>query len=218
MQISGAIGIQARMSSRRFPGKSMAPICGKPMIQHVIDRCFLSKEIKIVFLLTSTDASDDVLADFVQRQTQAAVQRGNLNDVFSRYWDLVRHQNLDFVVRICGDSPLISPSLIDECISCFSNEIDLVTNVFPRSFPNGQSVEIINRAALEKMSILTLTDEEKEHVTKFIYNNRCDFNIRSIFPKVKLCKQDSFVIDSVEDYYRVESYIKEGKNTDFGCL
>ncbi|SVE23592.1 uncharacterized protein METZ01_LOCUS476446, partial [marine metagenome] len=83
--------------------------------------------------------------------------------------------------RICGDSPFIDPSIIDEAIAVFSSsDFDLVTNVFPRSFPKGQSVEIIKTTALGRISKAMLSDEEREHATSYFYNNHLKFKIGTI--------------------------------------
>ena len=58
-------------------------------------------------------------------------------------------------MRISADSPLIKTSIINKCINVKKNffNYDLITNVFPRSFPSGQSVEIINTNVLKKYQV-----------------------------------------------------------------
>lgn len=70
---------------------------------------------------------------------------GPLNNVFKRFYSIIIHESCKSFVRISADSPLMDPSLIDRAVSLFKkNRYDIVTNVFPRTFPKGFSVEVIN--------------------------------------------------------------------------
>ena len=57
-----------------------------------------------------------------------------------------------YFVRVSGDSPMIDPKLIDKAIkiSKKTKGHDIITNVFPRTFPKGQSVEVIKTFTLKK--------------------------------------------------------------------
>ena len=78
--------------------------------------------------------------------------RGPLEDVAKRMLDAAQYYKKDAFVRINGDSPLIDPCIISNAIKIYQNKnYDLVTNVFPRSFPIGQSVEVIRTSTFNKM-------------------------------------------------------------------
>ena len=62
----------------------------------------------------------------------------------SRFYEIIKIYNLSFCVRVCADSPLLDGNLIKKAISYIDKNIDIVTNVMPRTFPKGQSVEVIN--------------------------------------------------------------------------
>ena len=98
-------------------------------------------------------------------------------------------KNSSNFLRISADSPLIDPYLIDKIISLKNKKkykkYDLITNIFPRKFPRGQSVEIINTRTLFK-NLKKMSKGEKEHVTKYFYNNHKDFLIKNFFLKKKL--------------------------------
>ena len=67
--------------------------------------------------------------------------------------DAANYFNLESFVRVNGDSPLLNSKILDLGISIFQkDEYDLVTNTFPRSFPIGQSVEVIKTGTFEKTS------------------------------------------------------------------
>jgi len=81
-------------------------------------------------------------------------------------------------VRISGDSPMIDPRLVDQAINRFTLEgCDLVTNVQRRTFPKGQSVEVLNVDKFGRV-VETLHDpHDREHVTSFYYKNPEMFRI-----------------------------------------
>ena len=72
-------------------------------------------------------------------------------------------------MRISGDSPLIDPSIILKGVGLYkSGSYDLITNIFPRSYPVGQSVEIIRTDSLGNILSNNLTLSEKEHNKIFL--------------------------------------------------
>ena len=75
----------------------------------------------------------------------------------------------EWVVRICADSPLIPASLIRSMINLVEPDFDLVTNVHPRSFPHGYSVEILRRRLFTEKEFFPQTDTDREHVTPHLY-------------------------------------------------
>ena len=91
-------------------------------------------------------------------------------------------------MRINGDSPLIKSSIIDRAIALQKNnkKYDIITNVMPRSYPKGQSVEIISTKIL-KMNLKYFTKSNKEHVTSFFYKKKSFFLIKNF--KSKLTKK-----------------------------
>ena len=94
-------------------------------------------------------------------------------------------KNAKSFIRISGDSPYIDPKLIDEVISKSYkklNKFDLVTNAFPRTFPKGQSIEIINTNKLKSI-LKKINKSEKENVTEHFYKNSKKFNIMNIKSK-----------------------------------
>ena len=80
--------IQARMSSRRLPGKVLMNLAGKPVLQHVIERLNYCKTFKEIIVATSIDKSDDEIENFCQ-ENKINIFRGSLNDVLDRFYRLV---------------------------------------------------------------------------------------------------------------------------------
>lgn len=163
--------VQARLSSSRLPGKVLMPLHGQPMILFMLERVRQAKRIDEIVLATSTDASDDPLAEAVSA-TGTTVHRGPLDDVLARFAGAVEPRPADWVVRLTGDCPLIDPAVVDRVIAQAQDDrLDYCTNAVPASFPDGLDVEVMTRAALTTAAAEARLPSEREHVTPFIRNH-----------------------------------------------
>lgn len=157
--------IQARMSSTRFPGKVLEPLCGMPMIVFMARRVANAELLDDVVVATSTDATDDALAEAVIK-AGLRVFRGDLNDVLGRYAAAAVLENATEVVRLTGDCPLIDPAIIDAVIQVRRHkEFDYSSNVDPPTYPDGLDVECFTREALDEANARASLPAEREHVT-----------------------------------------------------
>jgi spore coat polysaccharide biosynthesis protein SpsF len=163
--------LQARMTSSRLPGKVMAPLLGEPMIGRQIERLRRAQRIDKLVVATSTDASDDPLADYVQ-SLGVQVFRGPLDDVLERFRaTLVRHPEAKAVVRLTADCPLTDPELIDLVIEHHHTAgADYTSNTLgTRTYPHGLDTEVIAPDALVDAAERAVDPYEREHVTPYIY-------------------------------------------------
>jgi len=162
--------IQARMGSTRLPGKVMKDICGKPMLERIVDRVLLSHEVNKVVVATSNLNKNDVICDFCNDKA-INVYRGSEKDVLGRYYKCATKNNADVVVRITADCPFVSPRMIDDMISLFLvKECDFVSNVMERTFPKGLDLEVFSMNLLQKTFNNAISDYDREHVTPYMYN------------------------------------------------
>lgn len=202
--------IQARSSSKRFRRKVLFKVNKKPIIYHVINRLNSSKKVKRIIVATSSKKSDNELASYLKK-IGVECYRGSLNNVALRLYNAAKKYRLNFFMRISGDSPLIDPQIINRAIEIFSKNrnIDLVTNVFPRTFSSGQSVEIIKTKLLESY-IAKMNATEKEHVTSFFYSNYKKFKIINFKNKnsQKYKKNLKFSVDTKSDLLKILKYFK----------
>jgi spore coat polysaccharide biosynthesis protein SpsF len=203
------IFVQARMSSRRFPGKVLAPLAGRPLISHVIDRCGAAFGADKVVVATSTEASDDALARTV-RELGCAVFRGELDNVLGRFQRCLGQHPCEWFVRISADSPLIDPRLIVSVAEQRAPQFDLVTNVQTRTFPPGQSVEVVRSECFAGIDAAALSAEEREHVTLVFYRAPERYRIRSVVSRHPDLARQPLTVDTPEDLRAVEALIKAG--------
>ena len=175
------VGIQARLSSTRLPGKSLIKIKEKTLLCYLLERLKKNIPCENIFILTSDLESDSRIVKYCKKK-KINFFLGSLTNVLNRYYEFSNYYNLDAVVRISGDSPMIDSNLITQMIKEFKKQSDLnlLTNTFPRTFPSGQSVEIISFKTLKQLNFLNLRQYYTEHVTNYIYENSSKFNIRNI--------------------------------------
>jgi spore coat polysaccharide biosynthesis protein SpsF len=182
-QCIGAI-VQARMSSQRLPGKSLRLLGGKPMLQYVLESLTQVDDLAETLVATSTDSSDDPIAEFCERFATPCF-RGSLDNVAERFLGTARRQSFAAFVRVSGDSPLLDPRLVTRAIDLFQEtDADLATNVFPRTYPPGMSVEIVKTETFERVIPELTEPDDREHVTSFFYRNAAEFQIASFVREV----------------------------------
>jgi spore coat polysaccharide biosynthesis protein SpsF len=166
------------MSSTRLPGKVMLEVNGRPMISWQISR-ILQSDVDGLVLVTSTEESDDTLTDFVI-SLGVPVYRGSIENVFSRFWNVLETYKPERFLRLTGDCPLVMPNLINEMLTDFEKfPCDYMSNTNPPTFPDGLDIEIASFATLERLSKFELTADEKEHVTLGVYKRPAEFMLRN---------------------------------------
>ena len=152
-------------------------------------------------VVTSDQAADDAIAKLAEGMGLACV-RGDELDVASRYGTAIRKYGFDAFVRVCGDSPLLDAELVRRGLSEYSSgAVDLVSNTQPRTFPKGQSVEVLRSstflAALPQFS----EPEDREHVTRYFYRNPNRFRIRNFASDME-SGAVQLSVDTPEDFLR----------------
>ncbi|HRY28814.1 MAG TPA: NTP transferase domain-containing protein [Elusimicrobiota bacterium] len=172
-----AVVVQARMTSQRLPGKVLKVLGGGPLLARVWERVRRATTVDEALVATSDDRTDDALADFCQKE-HIGFFRGSLTDVAGRFKGVFEKYGLDAFVRISGDSPFIDPALIDDCVRVYrKGDHDIVTDVLKRTFPRGQSVEVVGREAFFRAYPEMRTEEDREHVTPYFYRSLGAFRI-----------------------------------------
>lgn len=196
--------VQARMNSTRFPGKVLHPVCGKALLDYLLESLEKCVELSGTAVLTSDQPSDRPLIDFCQA-SKVRLLRGPLDDVAARFLLAVESFNLDSFVRISGDSPLLDHRLVDRAVRLFrENEVDLATNVGRRTFPKGQSVEVIRAEAFVRACREMKDPADREHVTPYFYRRPDEFRILN-FEAPGDHGRIQLSVDTAEDMVRFEN-------------
>lgn len=203
--------VQARVTSKRFPRKMIKKINGNSILEILIDRLKLSRKISEIIILTSKNNSDNSIVK-ICKSKKIKFYRGPLNNVAKRFYEILKKKDVRSFLRICGDSPLIDYKLIDKAITKFNwKKHDLLTNIFPRSYPKGQSIEIINSKIYKNYFSLFKKKYHKEHVTTYFYDNFEKFKIHKLKNNINQ-SNINLSIDTIEDFEKIKKLIFYSKS------
>src|SRR6185369_7690857 len=116
MKIIGII--PARYASTRFPGKPLALIAGKPLIQHVVEQCQKAKSLSQVFVATDDTRIWEVAQNFCQVEMTSPDHPSGTD----RIAEVVQRTACDAAINIQGDEPMIDPAVIDAVAQVLSRD------------------------------------------------------------------------------------------------
>ncbi len=108
--------IPARMGSSRFPGKPLAPMLGRPMVEHVYRRTILCKALSDVFVATCDKEIFESVEAFGGKAIMTSASHQRASD---RVAEAAAGLDFDVVVMIQGDEPMTYPEMIEESVSPF---------------------------------------------------------------------------------------------------
>lgn len=212
------IVVQARMTSKRFPGKSMAMLAGKPVLQHVLERAKQIKNVpgceknRVIVAVPDTDDSDPMLV--LARDLKVDNFCGPEDDVLKRYYDAAVFFKFDVIMRITADCPLVNPVICNELLDLFLwRNLDYASNIFPtRSYPAGLDCEVMSFDALEAAHIKAVAPYDREHVTPWLQREEA---VRKALLSQRVDRsEDNWCVDYPADIQRIETVmqlIKEKK-------
>jgi spore coat polysaccharide biosynthesis protein SpsF len=193
--------VQARTGSTRCPAKVMRTVAGKRLIDYTLDALEFCRAGRPLIVATSNDPLDDALAAHCTARL-VPVMRGPLLDVAGRFRCVLQNFPVGAFVRVSGDSPLIDHRLVDRAVDLFRTQRpDLVSNVVERTYPKGQSVEVISSHAFMKAEEEMTSTEDREHVTPWFYRNTDRYRIVSLKADENV-GQASMVVDTEEEFER----------------
>jgi len=185
----------------------LEPLAGMPLIQFVCKR--LSRISQAGFLVAMSDeSSDDNLALFCQ-ESGFPVFRGSLDDVLDRCIQAAQSKKASYIVRVCGDTPLIDVSLLDTMLKLLIKEnLDYVAPD-RMTCASGFYSEAVTLSALERAALGSVDKNDREHVTRFIVNNPGLFKVKlvstALFPE--FIRDEHLTIDYPKDLIRVNEIV-----------
>jgi spore coat polysaccharide biosynthesis protein SpsF len=201
--------IQARMGSSRLPGKILLDASGKPMLQYLIDKL---NKIECVKIIATTDkVQDDEIVQYANKNN-ILFFRGSESNVLSRYYECAKFFDIDIIVRITSDCPLIDEKLINESIKFYltnNNENCYLSNSIKRTFPRGFDFEIFSFKLLTNAFINAKEEWEKEHVTPFIYQDNSGHTIIEQITNKTDESHLRITLDTIEDYNLIKILIEK---------
>jgi spore coat polysaccharide biosynthesis protein SpsF (cytidylyltransferase family) len=232
-RINVGVIIAARMTSERFPGKHLAMLNGKTVIERVIDNCIKIQPItKVIVAVPDTDDSEPLLEHIAHTyRNKKLVDNfcGSEFNVLERLYTCAKHFNFDVILRVTGDCPYINPKIGSEVLELLLRQkYDYTSNIFPkRTFPKGLDVECFTFDCLEiayfswKQEYDTMQIQGtfgpvsqrlagwSEHVTPWMQTH-VDVT-RGLVQQKKDMSDINLCVDYPEDIKRIEELIKTPK-------
>jgi spore coat polysaccharide biosynthesis protein SpsF len=165
---SVGIVIQVRSSSKRFKNKFRAKINHDSIILFLIKRILKFK--KNIRLIIAIPNNDQKVYEHLKNVKNIDIFNGSKNDVLDRYYKCAKKFNLNTIVRLTGDNPLIDLNIMFKSLNRHViNKKKFTTNCINETFPNGFEFEIISSEILNYAWKNSFLKSEREHVTPYIY-------------------------------------------------
>jgi len=189
------------------------PLQGKPLFLRQAERVAAARLAGRIIIATTLDPQDDPIED-ICRQEGLDCFRGHATDLLDRHYQAALRFPADAVIKIPSDCPLIDPAVIDRVIGFYldhSTEYDFVSNLHPASWPDGNDVEIMSFATLERAWREARRPMEREHTTPYIWENPDLFRIGNVGMEggVDHSMTHRFTIDYAEDYAFIRTVFDE---------
>jgi spore coat polysaccharide biosynthesis protein SpsF len=203
--------VQARMTSKRFPGKVLETLLGKPVLQHVLERVkAVSNADVVVCAYPAADASRPI--EDLCKSLNVVTFAGDEHDVLGRYWQAAKANCLDVVMRCTADCPFLNPAACGQVLELLLNDnrLDYASNIYPtRTFPKGLDCEAFTWRCLDSAHKVATDPYDREHVTPYI-QRESGFN-RGLIKQDVDESEMNLCIDYPEDIDRLEGLIAVGE-------
>ncbi|MCW2249529.1 spore coat polysaccharide biosynthesis protein SpsF [Azospirillum fermentarium] len=194
--------IEARMTSTRLPGKVLLPAVGKPMLELMVERLRRVPSLAGIVIATTVNATDDPV-EALARRLGVDCYRGSEEDVLTRVLEASRAHEVDVIVEITGDCPLIDPGVVEDVIARYRESgVDYVSNFLEgRRYPLGMETQAFATTILEDVARRSDDPVDHEHVSLFIYRNPQLYSLADCPPRPALADPGlRLTLDTVEDY------------------
>ena len=199
--------IQARMGSTRLPGKILAPIAGRPLLQVLIERLRRkpggSPTVDEWWLATTENEEDQLTASWGEA-LGLRVFRGSTDDVLSRFVGILKQTQADWVVRITADDPFMDGNtlsiMLQQALEAKDDVALIAESPDKRSYPLGYIPQVARANAILEAdtSILATEPWHRSHVLSWTTAHR---KVEAIKPflGLKIHPEWRWTVDTAED-------------------
>ena len=202
MKIVGVI--QARTGSTRLPAKVLLPLVGRPALERMIERVAAATTLDDLVVATTKREQDDPIRALAARLGVRCTS-GDTYDLIDRHLQVARETGADAVVKLPSDCPLIDPRVIDQVVATYrahGGAYVFVSNLHPPTWPDGNDVEVIERATLETAWREADKAFQREHTTPFVWDQPERFPALNVAwdKGLDLSLTHRLTLDYAEDY------------------
>lgn len=209
MSKTGVI-IEARMTSNRLPGKVLMEFSnGMNSLELIHKTCKDIHGIDDVIVATTINIEDDEIVNWCINNN-INVFRGSEEDVMGRVLNAAQTFELNTIIEITGDCPLIDKSIVSTVLETYRrNNCDYISNCDIRFFPDGMDVQIFSTSVLNESYQRASTALEREHVTLEIRQNPGISKIFCAGPYDHYQPKLGLTLDTREDYIFLNKIINK---------
>jgi spore coat polysaccharide biosynthesis protein SpsF (cytidylyltransferase family) len=203
--------VQCRLGSTRFPRKALAPLGGRPVIVHVVERALQIPGVDRVIVATPWGDAG-VIAQELPDDERLSVFHARIDDedVLGRFVAaLANYPECETVLRLTGDCPLIDPLVCERVLALYRWTGQYAwTNTHRGDWPDGLDCEVFSRVVLKLMDA-SAVGAAREHVTSGWRASRATLEggMAELPPDPAYRDWPKVSIDTPEDLARVEEFI-----------
>lgn len=204
-----AVIVACRMKSTRLKNKAIIPVNGLPSIELCLKNCLEIKEASEVILATSTEEADSILENYTYNE-KVKFWKGDPEDVMQRYIDACEANDIDVIVRVTGDCPVISKEIASFLMKHhFENGADYTA---AKASAVGTACEIYNVSVLKKVIAYVGRANHSEYMTWYMQNNKDIFKVQLIDLPENLVRNYRLTLDYDEDLELLNKIFEELEN------
>ncbi len=191
--------VQARMGSTRLPGKVLAPLADRPVLDWVVAAARRIPGVDQVIVATSVADADAAIADWCAAN-DVACHRGPEQDVLRRFAEAATGAGADTILRLTADCPFLDPQVCGAVLALLRRSgADYATNAEPASWPDGLDCEAFTTAALTRADRDAGAAGDREHVTPYIRHGRGQFSVRTLPCPLPGLSHERWTLDTPAD-------------------
>jgi spore coat polysaccharide biosynthesis protein SpsF len=186
--------VQARMESTRFYGKVCAPLLGQPLLLWLLDRISSMRTPHRLVVASPGTPANHAIADLCAKHGYTCeLVAGDPNDVLGRFHVVAHQYGAKTIIRLCGDTPLIDPTILDGLLAF--HHAHSIPSIIHRGMLSGEQLAarrvtmppaltgigiewgdgfdcaVISRTALDTAFLEAELPSDREHVEPFIFRN-----------------------------------------------
>ena len=208
--------IQARMGSKRLPGKSIKKINNTPILLKIIRSLKRKKKFKNILIIVATTnlKIDDIIVRLSLKEN-VIIFRGSHHNVLKRYFKTKKKYKLRNIIRLTSDNPFVDTLFLEKLIqSHIKNKNDYTSS--KKGLPIGIGAEILTFESLKKAYKFSKSKKDKEHVCDYILNNNKKFKIQNLKFKIKSkkIKKLRLTVDTQKDLLFNRNFFKSKIKND----
>ena len=202
--------VQARLNSKRLPNKVFKKFNNQPVIEILAKKLLKSKKIGTVVFAIPSNSNQKKLLNYLKNKNLNYFE-GSEKNVLDRFYKTAKKYSADKIIRITADCPLLDIKLLEKILffSKKNRQYDYVSNTLNPTYPDGLDIEIFSMKALTQAWKKSKTNQEKEHVTKYLKES--DKIKKFSFENNKDYSHFRWTLDTKEDFKVLKKIFKKFK-------